>query len=135
MITARVDTSSADMFMRNRVRVVASYKDPYTVIGRASDGGDYLYIPSGPEDPPLPEGVSLYALDASTDVARAVYLALKDHFEPKDPIPLASDRAYSDARQDIGRAYALIGKLVDAVTAPPTTVLSELVSSPPEHTA
>jgi hypothetical protein len=136
VITARVDTSSPDMFTRNRVRVVASATgsdNRTTIFARMANSGDYYYVvPDGEHETSLPEGISLYALDASTDVARAVYLALRDHFEPKDAVPVASDRAYSDARQDIERAHALINKLVDAVTNPPTTYLSELVSEPPE---
>lgn len=132
MITARVDTGSAEIFVRNQVRVVASYQDgrQQVIIGRGpGDSGEYTYIVDGSD---LPEGVSLFVLDTRRDVAHAVYLALKEHFEPKDPIPLASDRAYADARTDIDRQHALINKLVDAVTQPPTTILSEMISGPPE---
>lgn len=130
MITAQVDTTSTDMFVRNRVRVVAStaFNHQRHVYARARDGGDYIYIPDG-ESASLPEGVSPFVLDTSTDVARAVYLALRDHFEPKDAVPVASDRAYSDARQDIERAHALIDKLVDAATRPPIVVNSNAIQT------
>lgn len=120
MITARVDSNSQDMFVRNRLRVLAEVGNPDTreryILGRAPEGGDYLYRPpwGEPVGTELPEGVSLYTLDASTDVAHAVYLALKAHFEPQDAVPTASDRAYSDARTDITRQHALIEKLIDA---------------------
>jgi hypothetical protein len=118
VITARVDTNSQELFVRNRVRVLASFTDENqqtTILGRAADGADYYWVvPPGAAQSAPPEGVSLYALDASTDVARAVYEALKTHFEPKDPAPTAADRAYSDARADIVALHGLINKLVDA---------------------
>jgi hypothetical protein len=74
-----------------------------------------------------------YTLDVPRYVAKAVYEALGEVFAPKDPTPLASDRAYSDARTDIDRAHGLISKLVDAVTAPPVHLWPEGVSGPPER--
>jgi hypothetical protein len=129
MITARVDTSTHDTFIRDRVRVIAAYNDPYTILGRTADGQDYQFIPRV-EQQSVPDGVTPYVLDAKTEVARAVYLALKEHFEPADPVPTITDRAYSDARADILRSHALINKMVDALTAPPTQVFTELVSDP-----
>lgn len=140
MITARIDTGQGDFFVRDRVRVVASFEDgrDLVILGKTADGHEYQHRPSrapGVEGTvgELPEGVSLYTLDARTDVARAVYLALKDHFEPKDAVPTASDTAYLHARADILRQSALIDKLVDALAAPPHN-LSELVSGPPGRT-
>jgi hypothetical protein len=63
-----------------------------------------------------------YTLDVPRHVAKAVYEALGKLFAPKDPTPLASDRAYSDAREDITRQHALIDKLVDAATRPPVVI-------------
>lgn len=128
MITAKVDTSQPDFFVRNRVRVVASYNDPYTIFARTADGNDYQYIVNGSD---LPEGVTPYVLDARTDVARAVYLALKAHFEPEAPVLVASDRAYADAREDIGRLSALVEKLVDVTAREPVVLLGTPVSPKP----
>lgn len=128
MITARVDTSKADFFVRDRVRVVASVSNgrDLVILGRDADGNEFQYRPgAGPgAEPDLapPEGVSLYALDARTDVARAVYLALKEHFEPQDAVPTAADQAYHDARADLQRAHALIDKLIDVVARPPVAI-------------
>lgn len=63
-----------------------------------------------------------YTLDVPRHVAKAVYEALGKLFEPKDPTPVAADRAYSDAREDITRQHALIDKLVDAATRPPVVI-------------
>lgn len=70
-----------------------------------------------------------YTLDVPRHVAKAVYDALGEVFAPKDPTPLASDRAYSDARQDIDRQHALIDKLVDAATRPPLVVNEKALAS------
>lgn len=134
MITARVDTAQADFFVRDRVRVIASFEDgrDLVILGKTADGHEYQHRPSrapGVEtvDGEPPEGVSLYALDARTDVARAVYLALKDHFEPKDQVPTIADRAYLDARADLQRAHALVDKLVDKLAPPPFVEGIEMV--------
>lgn len=134
MITARVDTSQADFFVRDRVRVVASINNgrDLVILGRDADGNEFQYRPSaGPgAEPDLgpPEGVSLYALDVRTDVARAVYVALKEHFESKDQVPTIADRAYLDARADLQRAHALIDKLVEKLAPPPFVEAAEMVS-------
>lgn len=121
MITARIDASSS-MMLRDHVRVAAWYEDgrERVILGR-SETGEEIQFRAGSPEMELPEGVSLYVLDTRRDVARAVYLALKDEFEPNDPAPLASDRAYGDARTDIDRNHALINKLVDAMVLPPAT--------------
>lgn len=133
MITARIEPDNVDFFVRDRVRVIASYdvgRDRF-VLGRTPDGNEYAYRVSAETDdgPTAPEGTVPYVLDARTDVAHAVYLALKERFEPKDAVPTIADTAYRDARADLQRAHALIDKLVDAVTQPPTQVLTELMTS------
>lgn len=145
MITARVDNNSRDMFERNHLRVLAETTGPghgeHHIIGRMireSGGGDYWYAPdwsAATVSPELPEGASPYVLDASVGVAHAVYLALKAHFEPKDAIPVASDRAYADARQDIERLSALVEKLVDVTARPPVIVEGNVVQTRalPDH--
>lgn len=70
-----------------------------------------------------------YTVNLPRYVAKAVYEALRQEFEPKDPTPLASDRAYSDAREDITRQHALIDKLVDAATRPPLVVNEKALAS------
>lgn len=131
-VTARIDANSRELFERNRIRVLASYVDgrTETVIGRGPDGSEYQYVYGlGGPDPEVPEGGSLFAFEASRDVAHAVYLALKGHFEAKDPMPTASDRAYADARTDIDRQHALIETLVGAATRPPIVINGETVAT------
>lgn len=134
MITARVETGTIDAFIRNRVRVLVEITGPspsdHVIIGHNNRGDDFYIRPNDDPDRPLPDGATPWALDASRDAAHAVYLALKGHFESSDPVPTISDRAYNDARADLQRAHALIDKLIGAVTAPPTQVLTELRSDP-----
>lgn len=130
MITAQIITGADDMLIRDRIRVVAFFDDgrERVVIGRNAEGNEYQYLVNGSD---LPEGVSLHALDARTDVARAVYLALKEHFEPKDPAPTAADQAYRDARADLQRAHALVDKLIDVVARPPLAITGTVLTTDP----
>jgi hypothetical protein len=134
MISARVDTGD-QMMIRDRIRVVAWYEDgrDRVVLGRGASGGEYPFRAraDGTEAEPLPEGASLYMLDARRDVAYAAYLALKEHFEPKTPVPTAADQAYHDARADLQRAHALVDKLIDVVARPPLAISGTVLTTEP----
>lgn len=124
MIRARVDTSTLDMFVRNRVRLlieVTDERDPRASLVFTTSRGSDLYIdPNEQQSDPDVEPLSPWLLDVPRDVAKAVYEGLREHFEPKDPLPTAGDRAYSDARVDIDRLHSLIERLVEPPTHAPT---------------
>jgi hypothetical protein len=147
MIRGRVDSSSMEMFTRNRLRVMVEQDGPgeggysRTLVYAEQTKSDYR-PPDGPglaETPPvqypgwydparrpgdggIPEGATPFVLDCQRDVAYAVYLALRDEFEGADTTPVASDRAYADAREDIDRLHGLVDRVTDALIDRPHVV-------------
>jgi hypothetical protein len=130
VIRGRIDEGS-ELFMRQRLRVLVesdhSHDGRRLVYAekRDDDGGVWpgWYDPHmRPEDGGLPEDVSPFVLECQRDVAYAVYRALGEHFEGADPTPVASDRAYGDARTDIGHLHELVDKLTGALIDRPQVV-------------
>jgi hypothetical protein len=122
MIRGWVDTTSRDLFERNRVRVMIEAETPdfprrHLAFTHDARGDMWTDLDAAPEvDVPSP-----FLLDVPRDIAKALYDALGELFAPNDPTPVASDRAYSDARTDIDRLHGMVEKLLERqiVVAPP----------------